>query len=107
MKPYYPHPIYINLTHTPVGDVERYIVCAANRRKSDGLVICGARHLDNIMRNVADRIGDTKGHEWDQGFIDQFGHYVTREDAAIIVKMNNQPLRERVRGGMLFSENLY
>lgn len=88
--------------------VERYVVCAANRRKNDGIIICGARHWDKIMNDVAQSMGDDNYSDWDQGFIDQYGFYLTRKEAADIVISNKQQLRDyEIRGGELYSENLY
>jgi len=53
-------------------DVTEYVVCAACRRKSDGLIVTGARHYDPIMRAVMNQTGGPA--EWgscDQGFINQ------------------------------------
>ena len=99
------------MTHVHVDEdtsVPRIIVCAANR--IDGLIICGARHHDSIMRAVYSNLGlgnvKTYSRE-EQGFIDQYGQFVTREDAAFIVKANKQHLRDPEVGDKLFSENLY
>lgn len=45
---------------------------------------------------------------WDQGFIDQFGDWLCREDAWVVAVNQNQ-VRRRVGGdeGHLYSENLY
>jgi hypothetical protein len=45
---------------------------------------------------------------WDQGFIDQFGDWMTREEAWIVAVDQNQ-VRRRCGGDgdRLFSENLY
>jgi hypothetical protein len=88
--------------------IPRIIVCAANR--IDGLIICGARHHDSIMNAVYKKlklnsIANYKKEE--QGFIDQYGQFVTREDAAFIVKANKQHLRDDKIVDWLFSENLY
>lgn len=111
--PFEPYPEDISKMYVYTDDdgepvfVTRHVVCAANRRQSDGLIICGARHWDMIMRNIADALGDTCV-EWDQGFIDQWGKYLTREEAAEIVKKTGQPLREgEDLYKKLFSENLY
>ena len=34
------------------GMYKWYVVCAANRHKPSGLVVCGHRHFDKIMRGV-------------------------------------------------------
>lgn len=93
------------------------IVCAAIRR--NGLIICGARHFDPIMRAALKAMStDHKG--WEQGFIDNKGTFLTREEAWKIADREGQIRREtgfeefsnpRKAGvgdeGKLFSENLY
>lgn len=88
------------------------IVCAANKfvmKDGDELIIPSARHWDACMTHIAMVLGDrlTLDHE-EQGFIDQYGNFYTREEAWIIAKKNNQ-IVHRVGGdeGKLFSENLY
>lgn len=83
----------------------RRIVCAANRHRQDGRIICGARHWDKVMRS---HVTDGGFGNWDQGFIDQFGDWLCREDAWIVA-MNQDQVRRRVGGdkGHLYSENLY
>jgi hypothetical protein len=90
----------------------KHIVCAANRFGE--VIICGARHWNQNMRQQASMMGGIKhlrslGQE-EQGFIDQFGDWHTREEAMQIVLKNGQPFnKERNGGGMscLFSEGLY
>lgn len=90
----------------------RRIVCAANRRRTDGHIICGARHWDKLMRAQAIQCNTSKifGHSfngWDQGFIDQFGDWLTREEAWVVAEEQGQ-IRRRCGGGeRLYSENLY
>lgn len=85
------------------------IVCAANRHKESGRIITGARHFDKIMRAQIDASEGSqfwKGSE--QGFINQFGEFLTREEAHAIAKENGQIIR-RCGGDekTLYSENLY
>jgi len=88
--------------------IDRHIVCAAN--KYGDLIICGARHHDKIMNSV---LGKIRAIDVDfervgeQGFIDQYGTFVTREDAKEIVVANKQPLRDTPLYDVLFSENIY
>lgn len=86
--------------------VARVVVCAANR--IDGVILCGARHWDNIMRDLADAM-NIKGAKAEQGFIDQWGAFLTREEAMSIVKANNQKIDYGRNGSndVLFSEGLY
>lgn len=92
------------------------IVCAANRHRDTGLVICGARHWDPVMRATLERLHPLEVYarswtKWDQGFIDQHGQWYTRTEAWVVAQANGQ-IRRRVGGdtadgGTLYSENLY
>lgn len=85
------------------------VVCAALRHKETGRIVAGARHYDDIMRA---QIAATEGYKsWlaaDQGFIDQFGVYLSREEAHVIATAQEQ-IRRRCGGDAkrLYSENLY
>jgi hypothetical protein len=84
----------------------RRIVCAANRHCDSGRIVCGPRHWDATMRA---QVKEGEGFaNWDQGFIDQFGLWLTREEAYAVAAEKGQiikPLAHAV--GYLFSENLY
>ena len=84
----------------------RKIVCAANR--VDDVILCGARHWDNVMRSQADKmyLSTTKA---EQGFIDQFGNWYDRVEALTLVKLSGQPFHADRNGSTtkLFSEGLY
>ncbi|AUV59625.1 hypothetical protein F1442_11005 [Escherichia coli] len=94
---------------------QRRIVCAANRFKlKDGrtLVIPGARHYSKDMAEVLDvvkpQLVTQQVCDDDQGFIDQYSNYWTREEAMIIATYAGQVRIER--GGSekeLYSEDLY
>jgi hypothetical protein len=75
----------------------------------DGTVFVGARHFDPVMRAQIKRAGlSPLTHE--QGFIDQWGRYYTREEAMDVVLVSGQPFdakRNSGNGEMLFSEGLY
>jgi hypothetical protein len=104
----------ITWTANPYPPVPRHVVCAAVKFDT-GLVITGARHWDSVMRNIVEFGfgGFSKFRDYhtevSQGFIDQYGEYMTRTEAAYIVNANNQHLRavnpETITG--LFSEDLY
>lgn len=88
---------------------EIWIVCAANRLRESGRIVCGARHFDAIMR--AQMVASEGIDVWkrsEQGFIDQFGTFRTRKEAHTIATKNSQ-IRRRCGGddGHLYSENLY
>jgi hypothetical protein len=80
------------------------IVCAAMRR--NGLIICGARHFDSIMRATIKAMG-TDHRGWEQGFIDNKGAFLTRAEAWKIAIREGQIRRETGVKNKLFSENLY
>lgn len=84
----------------------RRVVCAAICN-SEGVVVLGARHHDKLMNQA---LSNTPG-DWrfaEQGFIDQYGVFMTREEAFKVAKAQNQIVR-KVGGDetRLFSENLY
>ena len=91
----------------------RLIVCAAIRKS--GHVICGARHMDNLMREQIRAMFDGRPNAlkanwggWEQGFVDNMGVFLTREEAWEVANAAGQ-IRLRCGGdnGRLFSENLY
>jgi len=67
-------------------------VCAANRLK-DGMVIASASKIEDA----------------EQGFINQWGVFLTREEAYRVVKASGQPFDPKRNGStdMPFSEGLY
>ncbi len=86
--------------------MKQRVVCSAIRNE-EGQIICGPRHFDMTMNQQI----VLSGFSWvrsKQGFVDQFGEFLTREDAYVIAKDNGQIIR-RCGGdeGKLFSENLY
>jgi hypothetical protein len=85
------------------------IVCAAMLMK-DGLVVTGARHFSPEMRLVLHRIYGDGYHlkVQQQGFINQYGDFLGREEALVIARKQGQ-VRKEVGGGNdeLFSEMLY
>lgn len=98
----------------------QWIVCAANRYGSHpeaAWVALGARHHDRRMDETIERFellsNEHGGHlgKAEQGFIDQYGNFLTRQEAWHIALENGQ-IRRRVggddaNGGTLYSENLY
>lgn len=92
--------------------MSKRIVCAAIRN-SKGRIITGARHYDGIMHTTLNYCTDHL--DWEdpsqitQGFIDQRGNFLTREEAFDIAEANEQIIRlcgnEDKR--KLCSENLY
>lgn len=88
---------------------QQTIVCAANLYVPTGLILCGARHWDNIMREQARAIFKDKEKVpvlgWEQGFIDQYGTFLTRKEAMEIVIQNRQPFDFERNGHQM--EELY
>lgn len=95
----------------------RVVVCAANRSKVTGKIIAGARHWDSVMRQqvawLEGQPGDRKmPDEWagaEQGFIDQYGQFMTREEAWSVAERASQ-IKYANRShekGVLFSEDIY
>ena len=87
---------------------QQVVVCPAC--KLDSVMVCGARHFDHVMRNQMNHMDqDLDWKKAEQGFIDQFGYFLTRKEAMQIVKGTNQPFNAGRNGGTayLFSEGLY
>jgi hypothetical protein len=82
----------------------RRVVCAAIRNRKTGALICGARHHNCLQSKFCSRPHD----DWEQGFIDQFHKFMSRETAWEVAERQSQIIR-RCGGdeGKLFSENLY
>ena len=94
---------------------DRRVVCAAIRA-ADGSVLLGIRHYSRDMHEqIETRIDGAKfkhRHDEDQGFVDQHGVYVSREEAYQVAKAANQLYRpnacgEGLDGMKLYSEGLY
>ncbi len=91
------------------------IVCAACRIKDDGFIICSPRHVDNTTRATINKIyGDNseiyQRDSMEQGFVDQFGNFLTRKEAWVIAVKNGQIIRDlnlSSSNDELFSEHLY
>lgn len=99
----------------------RVVVCAAIRNKH-GKVLAGARHYDSVMRqwfirpaNWFERVflrktfvKDKAWYSCEQGFIDQFGVFMDRQEAYQVADAAGQvkygPEHSR---GTLYSEDLY
>lgn len=87
------------------------IVCAAN--KYGDLIVTGARHHDKIMNNQLRLIKQVyegiSPVNCEQGFINQFGEFRTREEAMQIVLKNGQRFDVDRNGDdkCLYSEGLY
>ncbi len=92
---------------------QQVVVCAACIRGD--IIIAGARHFDKVMVSQIKAIDGGliagAGSAWDEGFIDQFGDFLTREEAMQIAIAAGQKVDvEHGCGGLkqtLFSEGLY
>jgi hypothetical protein len=90
--------------------VRRRIVCAA-LRAADGDVIVGVRHYSPDMhKQIEARVDGVKFHHLhgdSQGFVDQFGEYLTRDEAFVVALAAGQITTDRGVFGALYSEHLY
>lgn len=86
------------------------VVCAAIM-SYDGDIVLGIRHFSPDMRKQLDlRVDKAKflsHNDVQQGFVDQWGNFLTREEAWIIADRQGQIVRDVSTPGELFSENLY
>lgn len=97
------------MASTPQAEPEmpRMVVCAAMIHQ-DGRIIASPRHFDTIAHEAA------KNGFWgdcEQGFIDQRGVFMSRQEAWKVA-CDARQIRRRVGGdgtdgGTLYSENLY
>lgn len=98
-----------------VDRTKRRVVCAAIRA-ADGDVLLGIRHYSRDMHAQIEVRRDgkkfTHRHDDDQGFVDQRGNYLTREEAYQIAEEAGQifdfdACGEGLSGHKLYSEGLY
>lgn len=93
----------------------RRVVCAAIRA-ANGSLLLGIRHYSEDMHRQIDARSDgarfKHRHDEDQGFVDQHGVYMSREEAWIVAKAadqvtNPEACRLGLDGMKLYSEGLY
>lgn len=89
----------------------RRVVCAAIRAE-DGEVLLGIRHYsEDMARQMHERHDGVKFMHRvgvDQGFVDQCGVYMTRQEAYDIASQNGQIINPGIAvAGELYSECLY
>ena len=86
----------------------RIIVTAANKLSDTGVILVGARHWDILMRAQFDALAMDKPSpdKIEQGFIDQYGQFLSRADAYFIAHNTGQILIGE-DWGELYSENLH
>jgi hypothetical protein len=105
----------------PTCKKPRVVVCAAIRNKK-GKVVCGARHYDSVMRQIFIRnpnwfervilrksfVKDKDWYSCEQGFIDQFGVYMDRQEVWKVAEQSGQiKYAPEHSKGTLYSEDLY
>lgn len=81
-----------------------HVVCAAIRL-SDGLIVTGIRHYCETMCRQLERMNVLEP-EAEQGFVDQFGNFLTRQEAFKLATSNGR-VTEYNTWGVLYSEDLY
>lgn len=94
---------------------QRRIICSAIRFSpttddDPEIVVCGVRHYDMLMNNQLNLLPRVVGVET-QGFVDNFGQFLTRTEAWIVADEADQIVHrcggDCANGGTLYSENLY
>ncbi len=94
---------------------QRRVVCAAIRA-ADGELLLGIRHYSNDMhRQIEQRVDGSKfktRHDEDQGFVDQWGQWMSREEAYHVAKATDriafpEACGEGLEGPRLYTEGLY
>lgn len=96
---------------------ERRVVCAAIRA-ADGSLLLGIRHYSRDMHKQIDARAHTDGKHFlrrmdeDQGFVDQNGVFMSREEAYKVAEAAGQirypeACGEGLNGPKLYSEGLY
>jgi hypothetical protein len=90
---------------------DQFIVCAACRLPGDEVIFCGPRHFDETIRKQIDAARMMHlARDMEQGFIDQYGNFLTREEAMQITKRTGQIVHLSRQAGItdeLYSEGLY
>lgn len=97
----------------PHGSMKRYVVCAANQDE-DRQVFLGVRHHCPLMNSHLRDIG-VKAARTIQGFVDQYGTFMDREEAwkvataALQIRrlLGYDYERDSTLTGELYSEHLY
>lgn len=88
---------------------QRRVVCAAILYGD--FIICGARHFDTPMHSVLAKIPeDVKGGGYrEQGFIDQCGEFMSREEAFEVATIAGQIINKtgNPKSKQLFSAKIY
>lgn len=95
---------------SPLDRGVRRVVCAAIRA-ADGSLLLGIRHYSRDMHEqIEQRAGGWKflhRHDEDQGFVDQRGVFMTREEAYQVAAAAGQIAYPEACGRGLFGPKLY
>ena len=74
-------------------------------------MLVGPRHFDTVMHLQFARLSTLPKVEFDQGFIDQHGVFMSRQEAWTVAQAAGQVINrcggDTADGGTLYSENLY
>ncbi len=81
-------------------------IVAAAVRYNTGEVVVSARHFDRLMCEQIERLG-IDSEKYEQGFIDKFGYFHSREAAYKVAEFADQIIRDQHIKNKLFSEHLY
>lgn len=91
--------------------MKRTIVCAAMRHLVSGSIICSPRHFDALCRMTMLEHTEVSWADAEQGFVDQYCVFLSRETSWQIAFDGKQIVRrcggDTANGGTLYSENLY
>ena len=71
----------------------RQVVCSAVFVSGAPSLVVGVRHYDTLMRLQLSAIGGLDDSSDVQGFVDQFGVFLTRQEAMLVVKESGQPFK--------------
>ena len=92
----------------------RKVVCSAvvvTKNSGEEVTLVGIRHWDKFMRSQAFAFDCTKDcyREEKQGFLDQWGIYMSREEAMQVVIASGQPfdLERNCDDEILYSEGVW
>lgn len=85
--------------------LDRQVVCAANR--FGDIIVLGVRHFCPLMNKQLDAYGLKGSEKHEQGFVDQWGNFMTRKEALLVLQTNGRFIRDEDFMDELYSENLY
>jgi hypothetical protein len=84
------------------------VVCAALKCKATGRIVLGLRHWDVFMHQNMSQESVSTTANTEQGFVNQKGEFLTREEAWKVASDANQFINGRSQlPGFLFSEDIY